>query len=341
MPGGGPGPPRGRPDPRGGGVMDLSVIIPAYNRERTVGATIESVLACGADAEIVVVDDSSTDRTAEVAGGYGGRVKVVGRPNGGPAAARNTGLEHATGGVVAFLDSDDIWHPGVVPDGLRVLRDHPDIDVLFCETLCGNDADGYARLSETTGRGAFAGLLTDPVRPGLYRLDRPRFVPRMIDRNQVFLGSTLVRRPVLDASGGFDPGLFGGEDYEICLRWAVGHRFAFLDRPLARYEKHPGGLSADPDRMAREFARATKAFAGHPALTPAERGLARRKLRHLLFEYAYLAHDRGDPAEARRRFAAALRDGGFAPKSAAYWLACHLPGPVVRSLRRLKRGAAR
>ncbi len=318
--------------------MTLSVIIPAYNRERTVAATVTSVRDCGVPAEIVVVDDGSKDRTVEAARGCG--VTVVTQPNGGPAAARNTGIAHATGDVLAFLDSDDVWLPGVVPAALRALQDHPQLDAVFCETHFGNEADGYRLLSESTGAGRFGELLTTPLGPDLLALDRGRFVRMMLDRNQVFLGSTLVRRAVLDRLGVFDPQLFGGEDYELCLRLAAGATWAFLARPLARYEKHPGGLSADPDRMAREFALALRdAAARRDLFTPGEYDLVRRRHRELSFYHAYLAYQRGDLGAARQRFAAALRHAGFSSKAAAYWLACCLPGGVVRSLRRLK-GAA-
>ncbi|MFO0796682.1 MAG: glycosyltransferase [Gemmataceae bacterium] len=317
--------------------MTLSVVIPAYNRERTVGGTVASVRASGVDAEIVVVDDGSTDRTVEVARGLG--VAVVTQANGGPAAARNTGLAHASGDVLAFLDSDDVWLPGPAAAALGALRDHADLDAVFCETHVGNAADGYRPLSPTTASN-FAELLTDPIGPDLYRLDRGRFVRLMLDRNQVFLGSTLVRRAALDRLGRFDPRLFGGEDYELCLRLAAGAKWAFLNRPLARYEKHPGGLSADPDRMAREFALAMRDAAARPDLfTPAEYALVKRRHRELSFYHGYVAYQRGDFGAARGRFAAALRHAGFSPKAAAYWLACCLPGGVVRSLRRLK-GAA-
>jgi hypothetical protein len=132
----------------------------------------------------------------------------------------------------------------------------------------------------------------------------------MIHRNQVFLGSALFRRKVLKAGGLFDPELFGGEDYELCLRYASTHRFGFFARPLAQYEKHSGGLSSSVDRMAREFALAVLKFTASPSITPSER----RK---------------------------ALRNGGFAPKSAAFWFACCLPGPILRTFRRIWQGLHR
>lgn len=321
--------------------MELSVIIPAYNREWSIGATIDSVLACGAAAEVVVVDDGSTDRTVDVAGGYGGRVKVLRQANAGPAAARNNGFRNSSGGVVAFLDSDDVWAAGVVPDTLAFLRDHSDVDVFVHEAVFGNPADGYKPLSPVTGRGRFPDLLTDPCGPGVWRLPRGPLVALMIERMQVFLGSMLIRRSALGGDP-FDPALFGGEDYELCLRLAAARPFAFSDRPLARYEKHPGGISTNQERMSREFALAMRNMVGRPdLLTPAEWRAARAMYRGLAFGYGYRAYDRGEFAEARRRFAACLRHGGPSARAAAYWAACRLPAPVARALRRLKQGGGR
>jgi len=91
--------------------ISVSAVIAAYNAEQFISVPIESALAQTYEiSEIIVVDDGSTDRTAEVAAGFP-RTRVIRRPNGGQAAARNTGVEAATGEWIAFLDHDDVWHP--------------------------------------------------------------------------------------------------------------------------------------------------------------------------------------------------------------------------------------
>ncbi len=322
-------------------MPSLSVVIPAYNRERTLAATVNSVLACGSEAEIIVVDDGSTDGTAAVARSFGEPVKVIEQVNAGPAAARNQGFAHSTGDVVAFLDSDDEWQPDVIPDCLQAFSDHPEIDVLFCDTSFGNASNGYRLLSSAPGFGRFDQLLTNRLDKNLFALDRTALVAAMIHRNQVFLGSALFRRETLQVGGGFDPELFGGEDFELCLRYAATHRFAFCTRSLARYEKHAGGLSANPDRMAREFALAMLKFTASPAISHSERRQAFAKYRALAFGFGYRAYERGDLREARARFATALRNGGFAVKTLVYLFLCRLPGPLVRTFRRLWQGLQR
>lgn len=93
--------------------VTVSVVIPTYNRAHSIGAALDSILAQDPPAdEVIVVDDGSTDNTLEVLAAYGDRIAVLRQDNAGAAAARNTGIRHATGDWVAFLDSDDLWLPG-------------------------------------------------------------------------------------------------------------------------------------------------------------------------------------------------------------------------------------
>lgn len=98
-------------------VVDISVIVPVYNVEKYVGACLESILAQQVDGtfEVVVVNDGSTDRSADIVSRYvdeDSRVRLVTRENGGLSAARNTGIDEAVGRYIAFVDSDDMLAPG-------------------------------------------------------------------------------------------------------------------------------------------------------------------------------------------------------------------------------------
>ncbi len=92
-----------------GEQLRLSVVIPIYNAGRFIAAAIDGVLADGHPAEIIVVDDGSTDGGMALTAGYGDRIVRLSRPNGGIGAARNTGLAAATGDYVVFLDADDVY----------------------------------------------------------------------------------------------------------------------------------------------------------------------------------------------------------------------------------------
>jgi glycosyltransferase involved in cell wall biosynthesis len=108
--------------------MRVSVIIPAYNVEAYIAETIESALQqTRSVSEVIVVDDGSTDRTAEVAESVGKIVRVYRQDNAGASAARNFALDHASGDLIAFLDADDLWEPRKLELQIAYLKGHPEI----------------------------------------------------------------------------------------------------------------------------------------------------------------------------------------------------------------------
>ena len=115
----------------------ISVVIPVYNAERYLAQALESVARqTHAALEILVIDDGSTDRSGEVARSYpDSRVRVVWQPNGGPAAARNHGVRLARGGLLAFLDADDLWEPRKLELQLEALRALPVPAMAFGELV--------------------------------------------------------------------------------------------------------------------------------------------------------------------------------------------------------------
>jgi glycosyltransferase involved in cell wall biosynthesis len=113
-------------------MSTISVIITAYNREAYVAEAIESVLAQTRPAgEILVIDDGSTDRTGEIARSYP-RVTCIVQENQGIGGARNAGLAHAAGDLIAFLDSDDVWAPRKLELQCAMLETRPELDFVFC-----------------------------------------------------------------------------------------------------------------------------------------------------------------------------------------------------------------
>jgi glycosyltransferase involved in cell wall biosynthesis len=110
----------------------VSAIVPVHNGERYLGEALDSILAQTAPvAEILVVDDGSTDGSADVARGYGDAVRYLRQPNQGAGVARNTGAAAALGTHLAFLDADDLWTPDKTRAQLEVLLKDPDCDAVF------------------------------------------------------------------------------------------------------------------------------------------------------------------------------------------------------------------
>lgn len=216
----------------------VSVIMPAYNVEPYIGDAIESVLAqTFTDYELLIIDDGSTDGTAEIARRFAGRdsrVKLIQQENRGLAAARNTALRHATGELMALLDSDDLWMPRFLRAQIAVLHARPAVDIVTgnARTL-GSHEDGL------------------PARPWPDPRPWPNLRTILTDELSVFIMS-VFRRRVYDTIGGFDEMLRTNEDFDFWLRAALaGFAFARNDEPLGSYRRRDDSLSASQVRMLR------------------------------------------------------------------------------------------
>src|SRR5579862_3053497 len=120
--------------------MKISVVIPVYNSESTIVRAVESIAAeATAGAEIVVIDDGSTDATPDVLESYKPMLCVVRQANAGPAAARNEGVRRSKGEFVAFLDSDDYWLPGRLETTVNALENNPKAVLSFCDYIAVDD----------------------------------------------------------------------------------------------------------------------------------------------------------------------------------------------------------
>ncbi len=197
----------------------VSVVIPAFNAERTLARAIESVLAqtATADVEIIVCDDGSTDNTATVLDGYGDRLIAVRQENRGRGAARNACLARARGEFIAFLDADDKWVPARLAIGLQSASRHPDCDVFYGNALVTN-----------------AGGTVYRAMNGEWHVGHSGWVfPYLVRNNFVPLPTVLVRRQAVDAVGAFDESLRRTQDLDWLLRLAVRSRFHYDHTPLA------------------------------------------------------------------------------------------------------------
>jgi hypothetical protein len=219
-------------------VPSVSVVIPTFERRRSVVEAVRSVLDQNhADIEVIVVDDGSTDGTAGVVGAVDERVKVVRRPNGGPAAARNTGIEHARAPLLAFLDSDDRWHARHLQELLALFAAHPSA-VLACT---GGARFGEDALRRSTGHGQMA--------------------PAILLGGLVYTSAVGVRREAVEAVGGFDEELRVVEDSDLWCRLALEGPFALGGVPTVQTGREPASLR-EQGRLAGLYSRAHERSAG-------------------------------------------------------------------------------
>ena len=254
----------------------ISVIIPTFNRAHLLPATLASVAAqreCP-PFEIVVVDDASTDATPESLSGWGDRLRVVRLAhNGGVARARQVGVEHARGRLLAFHDSDDLMLPGRLGRLTAFLEAHPDVDAVFANGLV--DRDGVA--SEV-------GVVPPPL---ARRLHGRRFGVRevLVDELPVFLQASVIRRHAYDAAGGIDHTLVRHADLELACRLALTGHAVFLDLPVFRYRLHAGNQTRDRLKLRHGMVEVLRRVRDrHPeAVTQLGRTwVRRRERRHLL-----------------------------------------------------------
>lgn len=194
---------------------DVSVILPTFNRTRSLTAAITSVLTQSyRNLELIVVDDgSSEDVEGLVRGIDDSRLKYIRRPrNGGAAAARNTGLSAAQGQFIAFQDSDDIWLPGKLMRQIALFSELPDHVrvVTGAKIVYGRDPSfnyGPARV-------AYA-----PPPEGRLRLDEDQ-VAHLLSENRISVQNTLFRRNCFPEAAWFDTCARANEDWEFAIRLA-------------------------------------------------------------------------------------------------------------------------
>ena len=209
----------------------VSAIIPTYNRARDVRVAVASVVGQTypvSSLEILVVDDGGSDDTEEVlAREFGDRIRYLRKPNGGVSAARNYGMEHATGEFLALLDDDDEWRPSKVELQAEILEARPEIGMVVTDTERMNEYRGGFEIFNRREQLPEDGWVLPHV------LRNPSLAP----------SSVMLRREVFEATGGFDSSLRTAEDLDFFLRAALRFQVAVISDPLTRAMRGHQGLS--------------------------------------------------------------------------------------------------
>ncbi|BAZ13303.1 putative glycosyl transferase [Calothrix sp. NIES-4071] len=205
----------------------ISVIIPAYNAERTILETISSVQQqTFSDFELIVINDGSTDRTLELLNSIEDpRLKVFSYSNGGLPVARNRGISHATGEFIAFIDADDLWTPDKLELQLAALQQHPEAGVAYSWT-CNMSEEGE---------------LLYPVTP----VFNGNVYANLLVWNFISNGSNpLIRSQALKSTGEFDPTLKSAEDWEYWLRLAAHWPFVVVPNIQILYRRSSNSMTS-------------------------------------------------------------------------------------------------
>jgi cellulose synthase/poly-beta-1,6-N-acetylglucosamine synthase-like glycosyltransferase len=241
-----------------------SVVIPAYQAEHTIARALHSLLTQTMPPdEIIVCDDGSTDRTADIASSFGPPVTVIRQNNQGVSSASSAAAALATGDVVYRMDADDEWLPGRLQAMSEYLSSHPSVDVVTTDAEVKFGSDTYRYYS--TRR--------------FPRLDDQR---RAIISNNFIFGSAGIRRTALERTGAWRSDVTRQGEYELWLRLIFdGSIVGLVDEPLAVYHRQPNGLGWEHGGIRRHTIDALRYIDDTRALSPPERKLLRQRIRSL------------------------------------------------------------
>ena len=303
------------------GTPRVSVVMPCFNAEHYLEQAVRSVMEQTlADVELIVVDDGSTDSSAQIVSRlqseFGGRIVYASQRNAGPYAARNHGLTLARGAFIAFLDADDWWAPDCLQKLLAALEGDGTAALAYC---------GWQNIGLEGGRGA-------PYVPPDYELEdkATRFLRAAAPWP---IHAALVRRSVIDEVGGFDLDLLTCMDYDLWLRIAVARPIRLVPEVLAFYRHHQSGqITSTQWRQARNSWLVKRKFVRqHPRLV---RHLSQGELKDLidgsLLRRGYDNFWRRDLESAQRIFRMSLMRGGWRAKDLLYLLPSLLPPALYR-----------
>ena len=210
--------------------LSVSVVIPAYNASSFIGRGINSAISQSYPVkEIIVVDDGSSDDLGSVLSQFGGRVTLIRQQNSGASAARNKGVEQASGEYIAFLDADDYWHEKKLELQMSFLAENPDVDLCYCKccSVDHSESDDFvfpadAELGNTRIIDEFTEVFIDPYfgTPGV-----------------------VLKRCVFTELGGYDSTLKNAEDVDLWLRVSWCKKVAKMTQKLFVVVLRPGSLS--------------------------------------------------------------------------------------------------
>lgn len=222
----------------------VSVVTATYNMAGFIAETLDSILAQEyPNLESLVIDDGSTDNTAEVLAPYvaTGRVRVIRQENAGQTVAKNRGIAESRGEFVAFCDADDTWRPDKLTKQVAAFAQDENIAVVFSDIhyMDGDGAPYEIQPMQRVGGRITAELLCD------------NFIP---------FPSSIARASVLEEVGGFDETLSMSIDYDLWLRISVRYLLHYIPEPLASYRIWEGQMSKKMGERLENFFRLLERF---------------------------------------------------------------------------------
>jgi glycosyltransferase involved in cell wall biosynthesis len=261
--------------------MKVSIIIRAYNRGYIIGEAIGSALSqTYHNYEILIVDDGSTDNTRQVVEGFPSeRIRYIShKKNLGVGAACNTGISAATGDLVAFLDSDDLWNPDYLERQVAFLLAHPEVGAVFTDVKILEAFHSIPSLVALLHH--FPRMLGDRQQAKEYIFSGRQMYLSLLEELPIKPSALVVKRDMLGKVGSFDEVCRSGEDWEFLLRLSQLSRFGYRDVPLVVQRRTPDAahliwLEQDKSFLMGLFSREKNRLGGDPeALNAVRLGIA-------------------------------------------------------------------
>jgi glycosyltransferase involved in cell wall biosynthesis len=279
--------------------MLVSVIIPTFNTAHYLVRSVDSALnQTYSNLEVIIIDDGSTDNTAEVVKArYSGdiRVRYLYQYNAGPSVARNRGVREARGEFVHFLDSDEFLHPTKIQKSYALFREKPEIGVVY--------GHGIPLLPHTDEE---LPMEYPPLPSGWVMCDWLK--GRMSGGTYGVTSSFMVRRDAVLEAGGFREDQRVAEDWDLWIRLAARYPFAALEDKLVYYYRRSEGLHSSRLNMAlgrlQTFQQVRRYAGREKCLTDQEYRQMLASRWHVVAERYWEAHQ---PAEARQAFKEAIK----------------------------------
>ena len=272
--------------------MNISVIIPTFNRKKTLKRAIQSVLMQSyTPYEIIVIDDGSDDGTKEWLKDNFPNVKYIYQMNSGVSSARNKGIKFARGDWIALLDSDDEWLPSKLKDQANEIESNPAAKFLHTNEIWIRNG---VRVNQMKKHKKYGGYIFEKC------LDMCRISP----------SSVLIKKDIFDEIGMFDETLKVCEDYDLWLRFASKYPVHFLDQPLIKkYGGHSDQLSKVDDGIESYRIQSLKKIMNSGILNKKQKTITKDVLVKKMYIYA-----RG--LEKRNK----IRELNDTKKNIQYWI---------------------
>ncbi|HJL77708.1 MAG TPA: glycosyltransferase [Candidatus Marinimicrobia bacterium] len=261
--------------------MNVSVVIPTYNRAHLLQRALDSVFCQTLlPTEVIIVDDGSTDSTASLIETRYSEVAYIWQPNGGVSAARNSGIRKASGDWIAFLDSDDEWLPQKLEGQVEVLAEKPGMKLCHTEEIWIRNG---RRVNPRKKHAKHGGWIFQ----------------KCLELCCISPSSVMIHRSVFDEVGLFDESLPACEDYDMWLRVTARYPVLYIDKPLiTKYGGHEDQLSKKYWGMDRFRVQALAKIIESGVLSVENKTAAQAMIREKINIYIDGASKRGKVMEA-------------------------------------------